>query len=831
MRRLISLALASASAAAMASSAAAQTTSAPAAAPANEATLGEIVVTARRRAESLQEVPQTVNAVTSDTLQKLNIRQFQDIQTVAPGLSLQQSKSGFQNVASLRGITFNVNTGGQISTVATYLNDAPMQLNQVFQSMFDIGQVEILKGPQGTTRGVSAPSGAITITTHKPDLSEFGGYADVTVTDHQGRNAQGAVNIPIVKDMLALRIAGLIDSNTGDGVTSIHNNLRPQAKTDAMRASLSFEPTDAFNANITYQHLDQQLFNFQQVTGPGAGTFTLGTTVFPASVNPPLTAEDRAAVMDMANRIRNHFDVVTVQLDSRVFGQHLSYVGSYAHQAIDTLQESGNPSLGDVGNVLPGIAVFQHPRTQSQNTTQEFRVASDPAPGRFFDYTVGGYYSWQGVSGHIVQNGPLTPGAFGSVPGINLAAYNAFYQIPITIEIPRGTQETSLFGSVTLHLGDKTELSGGIRHIWAIDKNNTVIGVGNLPLSLTALGLPATVPCSLLSRGATAGPNPGDCILPTASASQNLHRVSDTPNIYNVSLSHHFTRDFLAYVNTGTSYRGPTSSVGIQGALFNNPDPELNLLTNHPAERSRAYEIGIKSTWLDGRARFNAAAFRQRFNNLTLYVPNIAFFNTTGTGAVSSFNFTTSVDALVTGFDLDGAFQITPEWNVSAQMSYAHSQIEGSLVPCNVPGATLSATNLISLCPGGSASQLPLWNMSIQSEYDHPLADKMDGFLRALATIYPENKYVESNFTVPNYSLLNLYAGVRSRDGAWEASIFVRNALNTLVALDRSPVQANLNTSLATFFPQLIHSTGYYETTTNTPREVGINVHYAFGSR
>jgi iron complex outermembrane receptor protein len=829
MRRLALLALAGASSAAIASTASAQNAApAPAAPAAGEATLGEIVVTARRRSESLQEVPQTVNAVTSDTLQKLNIKQFADIQTVAPGLSLQQSNTGFQNTASLRGVTFDVNTGGQIATVATYLNDAPMQLNQVFQSMFDIGQIEILKGPQGTTRGVSAPSGAITITTHRPDLSQFGGYADVTLTDQQGRNAQGAINVPIIKDVLALRVAGLIDSNLGDGVTSIHNNLRPRALTDAMRATISFEPTDAFNANVTYQHLDQNLTNFGQVSGPGPGSFTLGTTTFPASVNPPISAEDRVAVMDGVNQVRNHFDVVTVQLDSRFKGQHLSYVGSYANQKIDVLNESDHPSFGDVGNLLPGIAILQHTRTASQNTTQELRLASEPAPGRFFDYTVGGYYSWQGVTGNIVQPGPLLPGAFGLTPAINLSAFNPLYQIPLLINIPRGTQETSLFGSVTLHLGSNTELSGGIRHIWAIDNNNTIVGVGDGTLNLGALGLPVTLPCSIL--GATPGANPGDCVLNTASQSPNHHYASDTPNIYNVSLSHHFTRDFLAYVNTGTSYRGPTSSVGIQGALFNNPDPVLNSLTNHPAERSRAYEIGIKSTWLDGRARFNAALFRQHFTNLTIYVPHIDFYNTSA-GSVGTFDFTSSVDALVTGFDLDGAFQITPQWNVSAQMSYAHGQIEGGAVPCNIPGATLSPTNLISLCPGGSSSRLPLWNMSLQSEYNRPVADNMDGFLRVLATIYPQNKYAEPNFAVPNYSLVNLYAGVRSHDGAWEASIFARNILNTVVTLDRSPVEANLNTSLATSFPQLIHPSGYFETATNTPREVGINVHYAWGSR
>ena len=135
MRQYLLLAFASASAIALGSGAQAQTAARTAARPAEEVTLGEIVVTARRRAESLQEVPQTVNAVTSDTLQKLNIRQFQDIQTVAPGLSLQQSKSGFQNTASLRGVTFDVNTGGQIATVATYLNNVQQEQNTLNQTL------------------------------------------------------------------------------------------------------------------------------------------------------------------------------------------------------------------------------------------------------------------------------------------------------------------------------------------------------------------------------------------------------------------------------------------------------------------------------------------------------------------------------------------------------------------------------------------------------------------------------------------------------------------------------------------------------------------------
>jgi iron complex outermembrane receptor protein len=816
MRKLISLALASASVAAIASTATAQPApkTAPGAAP-EAVSLGEIVVTARRRSESLQEVPQTVNAVTADTLQKLNIKKFEDVQTVVPGLSLQSASNGFSAAASLRGVTFDVTTGAQ-PTVALYMNDAPVQALYLFQSLFDIGQVEVLKGPQGTTRGISAPSGAITVTTHRPDLSNFGGYVDVTLTDLQGRNAQGAINVPIIKDVMALRAAAVIDQNQYDGTTSIHSGVKPSQTTNAERVSLSFEPSDVLNANVTYQHMDHTYVDFVPVVGPGAGTFTLGTNVFGPGVNPPITAQDRVSVQDQPGEVRHHFNVVTAQADSRIFGQHLSYVGSYQHMHIQIFSEF------DTGNILPGVTVPGTQETSQIQTTQEIRLASDPAPGRFFDYTVGGFYNWQENQGTVLQPGPLLPGAFGThFPAVDLGAFNPKYQIPIIITIPSTLQETSLFGSVTLHLPWNTELSGGIRHIWNITNSTTLIQTGN----------------GLLNLGG------GDITLHTANVVSNFtSHASETPNIYNVSLSHHFTRDFLVYANTGTAYRPPVASVGISGALSASTLPELHELTFHPSERSRAYEFGFKSTWFDGRARLNASIFRQRFSNLTIFIPGINYFNTT-TNAVSNFAFTSSVDALVQGFDVDTALQVTPEWNISAQMSYSDGKIQGSLVPCNTFDAAgnpvfntvdpVTGKALISLCPGGSSSRLPYWNATFQSEYVHPVHEGMDGFFRILATLYPENKNrAEPDFTAPEYSLLNLYAGVRSHDGAWEASIFARNALKPDALLDRGQAQLNLAGQLTTAFPGLNHASGYAQVLQMTPRrEVGINVHYSFGSR
>ena len=824
MNQLRSLVLASTSIAAIASAAAAQPAPAAPAAAVAEPTLGEIVVTARRRSESLQEVPQTVDAVTADTLQKLNITQFADVQNVVPGLSLQQGGDGFSSAASLRGVTFAVATGGQ-PTVAMYLNDAPVQALFLFDSLFDVGQVEVLRGPQGTTRGISAPSGAITVTTHKPDLSEMGGYLDGTLTDLQGRNVQGAINVPIIKDVLAVRAAATLDQNDYDGVRSVHNPLRPRMVTTSERLSVSFEPSDRFDANLTYSHLDKQLEAFDQVSGPGQGT----------TRDPPISPFQRTSVEDGMSDVRNHLDVVTAQIDSRIFGQHLSYVGSYQRIHVSTRNLG---TTGDAGDVIPGVEYYGFTTTTSEVTTQEIRLASDPAPGRFLDYTVGAFYNWQGVGGHVTDSGPALPGAFGSPLGpVDFAAYDPRYQVPVGIDIPSSLQETSIFGSVTLHLGDRTELSGGVRHIWSVQNNQTIIQTetGLVALAPSVLGLPS---CAAAGFGST---YPGTCDIPVPGGTvvgNYTNHTSETPNIYNVSLSHHVTRDLLVYANTGTAYRPPIVSVGIFGDLAGSANPALSSLSFHPSEHSRSYEVGFKWTLLDGRARLNASVFRQQFRNLTIYIPNVLYNNTSVNGGTPSlFNFTQSVDALVEGFDLGGALQVTPAWNISLQASYADGRVQGSLVPCNVgaPGAPVFNTaGLISLCPGGAASRLPYWNATLTSEYNHQLASNLDGFIRGLLTYYPQNKNrVEPDFTVDSYGLLNLYAGLRSQDGAWELSLFARNALRAQRLLDRSPVAYDASTVLGTAFSNLIPAggSGYFATTVTPRREVGVHLRYAWGSR
>src|SRR5439155_18310827 len=236
-----------------------------------------IIITARRRAESLLDVPQTVAAVTNKDIQDLNLTKFEDISQLVSGLTLTSDSSGFNATANTRGVQFQVTAQGT-PTMEMYLNEVPFEPNLVFQDHFDLGQIEVLKGPQGTLRGRSAPSGAMTITTRRPDLNEVGGSVSFLGTGHGGINTQVALGVPIIKDVLAIRVAGLIDQNDAGGVKSANNPTDPRARTQAGRITLRFEPTDTISAVVMYERLKRTIHDYGGILfGNGALGLVAGT--------------------------------------------------------------------------------------------------------------------------------------------------------------------------------------------------------------------------------------------------------------------------------------------------------------------------------------------------------------------------------------------------------------------------------------------------------------------------------------------------------------------------------------------------------------------------
>jgi iron complex outermembrane receptor protein len=806
--------------------------------------LQEIIVTARRKSESLEDVPQTVDAVTSETIDKLNILKFEDISAVVPGVTLSSGTLGYNAAASMRGVTFD-DASQTNPTVALYFNDAPVEPNTLFQSLFDISQIEVLRGPQGTLHGESAPSGAITITSHKPDLAQFGVFANVTGLSQDrlsgpfGYNTQVALNAPIIKDMLAVRLAGVYDDNDYNDAHSVHNPADPFSRTKGARASVAFQPIDAVGATVTYQHLERDLRNFFPVVGPGAPGGDIPGTANPAPPagynGPPLVADQRLGVTDGSNDVTQKFDVVTGHADWHFAGQQLAYVGSYS-----TVKVSAN-GPGDPGNLLPGSEYYQVQRSNTRHQTQELRLMSEERILGLFDYTAGVFYSKVVNAANVQQPAAFLPGSFGSPLGApSPFVYDPKYTLPVLIDVAGHDTERSAFISGTLHLGEHTELTAGSRWIDYQNNDRTTLALG--PAFVAA---PLPVPCNFLQLSST---YPGTCDLPNSlipgampGQIQSLANVTThKPVIYDVSVSHHFTDELMVYANTGTAWRPGPAVVGVTNGLN---DPTLNSLIFLRPEYSHSYEVGIKEMFLDRRAYVNLAVFHQYFGGLIFQAPTAPYLsfnsnNPNSTPNLSQSSFVVNAKSVVNGVDLDGSLRVTPRWTVSGAFSYADGHVDNAAIPCIPPGfdgvsvasfktAVAAAGKpgaLIYLCNSSSSvSRSPTWNTTVQSEYFHPVTKGMDGYIRGLLTYYPSNPNASQGLDVSSYALINLYLGVRDPDDAWEVTVFAKNLTNRFVTLSRdlAPI-ADSNT---------FGSSGYYNNVTFTPpMQVGLNVRYAIQS-
>jgi iron complex outermembrane recepter protein len=803
--------------------------------------LTEIVVTARRKEELLIDVPGTVNVVTADTVQKLNLLNFEDIQTIVPGLTMNADPGGINDTVSMRGVTYTIFSQSVLPTVALYLNDTLAGPQVLFQSMYDVGQIEVLRGPQGTLHGEPAPSGAITLTTRKPDLAQFGWYADVTGYSEDALhgpgafNGQVALNVPLIKDVLGIRLAGVSQENHADLVRSMFNSAQPYSRTNSGRATIAFVPADAFSATLMYQHLEDDVRVYNQVIGSGSvgGTFpppppfpgfpfkyTAPTVVAPGYNGPTITDDQRLSVNNDPNTSTLKYDLMTAHLDGHFAGQHLAYTGNYGSLSIATI------SAQDTGNLLPGndYTSSSGPKTSSQE--HELRLISDQRILGLFDYTVGARYTRQiGSPGGspTQQYAGFLPGAFGFGPAANPYSFNPMFAEKISISDIPSVYERSAFVNGTVHFGDHTELSAGVRWI-----NFDYRATSGYTLSL----LGQNIPLNLF-------PNPN---------------IQEKSTIYNVSLSHHFGDNLMVYGTTGTSWRPGTLVLGPQNATG---DPTLNSLINLHSEYSHSFEVGVKSLFLERRAQVNLAVYHQYFDGLIFqsqYVPYLTVTPIPGTSftttSISVNNFSNNANSVVNGVDLDGSFLVTRHWSVAGAFSYADGHVDNALTPCTPPGVSLTNPTvaefkaavaalgqpnaLVYECKNSQAvSNAPTWNTTLRSDYTMPLAKGLDGFVRGFVTYYPRNSNAVQGYVVPSYAIANLYLGVGDPKSAWEASFFVKNLGDRTVLLNKSYFQIQQQGGLNAIFG----SPGYYGASgtgvgmVTSPMQIGLNLRYAFGSR
>ena len=167
----------------------------------------EVIVTAQRTSESIQDVPIAVTALTGDMLEEKQVITVSDLQMNAPNVSFTSTNFG-SNSFSIRGIGRLVTAATGDAGVSVHQNEIPISPNLNTAEFFDVERVEILRGPQGTLYGKNATGGVVNIVTRMPDMEEIGGFVDIEVGDYDNKRYKGAFNLPIT-DNFAIRVAGM----------------------------------------------------------------------------------------------------------------------------------------------------------------------------------------------------------------------------------------------------------------------------------------------------------------------------------------------------------------------------------------------------------------------------------------------------------------------------------------------------------------------------------------------------------------------------------------------------------------------------------------------
>ena len=433
----------------------AETPAADAAQPTDKAktdaeTLDAITVTANKRKENIREVATSISVISDQQLENMNSTQLSDYSSYVPGLQLQSSGTPGQTQVSMRGIGA-LSPG---STVGTYVDETPVGSNNLYQQAtlytldllpYDVDQVEVLRGPQGTLYGAGAMGGLIKYTMKKPDptASEFRvgfGLSDTQDAGDLGFNYRLGMNVPLVDDQLALRasyasndLAGYVD-NIVDGRKDINDG-----KQSSGRASLLWQGE---KTNVQFTAMQQK------IDSDNNAAIALDPVTFK-----PVAGLSNYIYVDEPFRKDLDYYSLTVNWDAGFadFVSATSYSNAHTLFNQDLTVLYGG-LLAPAG--IPGSAALQQTLDLDQ-FTQEFRLQSKS--GERFEWLLGAFYDKEDGDNHQfiplnqLDGSPLPP------------PFDSLFGVLGEVFIPSTYKETAVFGNTSYKFTDRFKVGAGVR--------------------------------------------------------------------------------------------------------------------------------------------------------------------------------------------------------------------------------------------------------------------------------------------------------------------------------------------------------------------------------
>ena len=720
---------------------------------AQDTQLQEVVVSAQKRVQNLQDVPIAVTVVSGDALEKANVSGFADVAKFAPSLTVTTGDHPANSSIVIRGIgTFAFSVAAEPSVLVVVDDVAMGYQAQAFTDLVDLDRVEVLNGPQSTLFGKSASAGVVNVTTRAP-TDAFTFFGDVKASDDKEQRYALSLSGPI-SDTLAYRVSGAMRSYAGNVRNLTSGNRVNDDHTSAIRGKLRWQPDDKLDVtleahfNLDHAHccgvpltrLDpgSQLFSApaltQSVTAPGITPGQDNTDVRLNEV--PLA---NASDVGFSSHLAYDLGPVTF-LSISAFSQYkLRDFTDYDTTDVDTLQYLTPFTNTQPPGSIPASSttqehggLIQGGRFEVQSFSQEFRVSSNAHHD--FNYLFGAYYSNQDLSRSFRRGFGANRAAISNYRGQTRYYNYALFGQTDWLFLPR----TSLITGLRLNREESSYLYDNYYKVF----------------HLPAFGAPSS------------------------------HIDSATTG--KLGLQYQFTDTVMAFAFVARGHKG------VAYDLVTATTPEEAAQFPVKAEKSDDYEIGLRSEWLDRRLVLNTTVYDTEYSNFQVQtiVPNL----------LNQFILTNIPKVRSRGLELESVAQIAEK--LHANIGYAYTDAHAVTYPI---GQCYSGQTVPATCTGSPAFQdlagatlpnAPKNKVNVGLNYGRSLPGlPLDADLN-ISSVWQsaENFFINKDpgTQQPAYNVTNLNITLTpQRDPRLSVSLFCNNLLDKQYAVNRNNVRGN----------------------------------------
>ena len=615
-------------------------------------TVEEVIVTATRREERLQDVPVSITALSQEDLNERGIVNYDGLATATPGVVLNRASANFNNFTA-RGIATNGYGANLQSTVAIYLDELPISSNGnstiLDPSLYDVERIEFLRGPQGTLFGSGSLAGALRILTHDPDPGGFDASAlvDLGMMNEGGlrQRYNAMVNIPLIEDQLALRVVGFSRNeegwvdNVGTGIEDSNTLIQYGG-----RAILQWEPTDRFSARLTYS---------KEISNPHDSSLT----------NP--TLGDFVRLSDRPDLFQSDMTNYNATFEYQFDGARLTSSSTQS----DYTGLFHVDLAGSYGQAFP----FALDADAWDDTfVQELRLVSDP--GGSFDWSLGGFYfrkrrdvdyNYRSTEEFLAAQG---------FTGLPDEYYQRFGSHFISHEI-------AVFGQLTYRFTPDLWVTGGLRYGKTDAQGFTEAGGYN---------------SDYLTRAYLATifnfPSPGPLVVSGPYAAAEGVKAEEEGPSYRFSLSWRPSPSLTTYAAVSTGFRPPI--VNARAGAVSTIDPtDIVIPYGATSDELINYEVGAKGRWFDGRLYGDVAVYLIDWNDIQVQANRVSDsiqFATNIGGATSK-----GVEASLVALPADGwTVALTGGWNHAEvdDLTAQQAAISGAVMGARLAGPEFSGS-------------------------------------------------------------------------------------------------------------------------------------------